>query len=95
MVPITVAVGSTNPCKVDAVRLSVASAFPEATVQVKAFSSPSGVSDQPMGDKETITGAGNRARAAATSFAESEGAPPDFAVGLEGGCGPDPADASL
>jgi len=67
---ITVAVGSKNPCKVDAVRLSVAAAFPGVTVVVKAFGSLSGVSDQPMGDPETILGASNRARAAAASFAE-------------------------
>ena len=40
---ITVAVGSKNPCKLEAVRLSVADAFPEMEIQVHSFASPSGV----------------------------------------------------
>ena len=101
---VRVAVGSGNPCKVDAVRSAFQTAFGErARIVVTSHSVPSGVSDQPFGDGETRRGAIHRARAALEAAASSDGEgegvsedkrpPPDFAVGLEGGVeeGQDPA----
>jgi inosine/xanthosine triphosphatase len=72
-----VAVGSTNPVKLAAVRAVLARIQP--AVQVDGVEVASGVPDQPLGDEETQRGARNRATAAlALSGA-------DLAVGLEGG----------
>lgn len=70
-----VAVGSANPVKVGAVETLVA----ERTDQVESVSVDSGVSEQPRGIDETITGAKNRARRAVSK----SGA--DVGVGVEGG----------
>jgi inosine/xanthosine triphosphatase len=97
----TIAVGSKNPVKVNAVSRGfeqVASFFPPvdglelllaetnaATPRIEGIDVPSGVSDQPMGDRETKTGALNRATAAYTAYEKLNGAPPRLSVGLEGG----------
>ena len=78
---IKVIVASTNPVKLEAVQKGFARLFPEEPCEVGGFSVPSGVSDQPMSDKETLAGARNRARKA-REF--EPGA--DFWVGVEGGC---------
>lgn len=67
-----VAVGSENPVK----RRAVERVFESATVGTRAVES--GVSEQPIGHAETITGARTRAR-------ESFGTDVAFGVGLEGG----------
>ncbi len=72
-----VVVGSTNPVKINAVRAVLARAGLEAVVEGRAV--PSSVSDQPVGDEETIRGAVARARGALAS----DGA--DLGVGIEGG----------
>lgn len=72
-----IAVGSTNPVKVAAVRSVVARVWPGA--RVTAVDVPSGVSDMPMSDAETLRGAQNRARAALDQLSA------DLGVGLEGG----------
>jgi inosine/xanthosine triphosphatase len=72
-----VIVGSTNPVKVSAVRAVLARIGSGA--QVEGISVPSGVSDQPEGDEETIRGAMQRAKAAL----ERSGA--DLGIGIEGG----------
>jgi inosine/xanthosine triphosphatase len=72
-----VAVGSTNPVKVAAVRAVLAGVVPDAVIDARAVAS--GVPDQPWGDDETIRGA--RARARAARAAEDA----DLGVGLEGG----------
>ena len=79
----TVAVGSANPVKLAAARAVLAWAAPSAAVLARAV--PSGVSDQPFGDEETIAGARERARRA------REALDADLGVGLEGGVvdGPD------
>ncbi len=74
-----VAVGSTNPAKVEAVRAAFVALWPEHIWEVRAVSVASGIAAQPMSDEESITGARNRARAALES---GEAA---FGVGLEGG----------
>jgi inosine/xanthosine triphosphatase len=78
-----VAVGSTNPVKLAAVRAVIARMAPQAAVHGVAV--PSGVPDQPWGDDETRRGAAARARAA---LAAVPGA--TMAVGLEGGCVAEP-----
>ncbi len=73
----TVAVGSTNPVKVAAVRAVFARLAPDATVEGVAV--PSGVPDQPWGDAQTRQGAAARATAALVRLGA------DVGVGLEGG----------
>jgi inosine/xanthosine triphosphatase len=71
------AVGSTNPAKIEAVRLALARLAPGCAL--RAVDVPSGVGAQPVGDQATREGARNRARAAlAATDAE-------VAFGLEGG----------
>jgi inosine/xanthosine triphosphatase len=72
-----VAVGSANPVKVSATRAVVARIAPDASIQSIAV--PSGVSDQPWGDEETIRGAVARAHAARSALDA------DIGVGIEGG----------
>ncbi len=71
------AVGSTNPAKIEAVRVVLARLAPGCALD--AVDVPSGVAAQPVGDQATRDGARNRARAAlAATRAE-------VAFGLEGG----------
>lgn len=72
-----VAVGSTNPVKIAAVRTIVLQIWPEA--QIGGIAVPSGVSEMPMNEAEIIRGARNRAEAAREQLAA------DLGVGLEGG----------
>ena len=71
-----VIVGSTNPVKINAVRAVLARAGCSARVEGRAV--PSSVSDQPVGDEETIRGAIARAHGALAGGA-------DLGVGIEGG----------
>lgn len=77
-----IAVGSTNPVKIEAVRTMAQRVWPEA--QVLPVAVPSGVSAMPMSDGEALAGARNRARAARLA------AEADLGVGLEGGVHPEP-----
>jgi inosine/xanthosine triphosphatase len=72
-----VAVGSTNPVKIAAVRAVIARVVPSAIVEGIAVAS--GVAEQPRDDEETIRGA--RARAAAAREALNA----ELGVGIEGG----------
>ncbi len=72
-----IAVGSTNPIKIRAVRSVARKIFPRA--KIVALDVPSGVPDQPLGDEETRRGAVSRAHAA------RQAADADWGVGLEGG----------
>ncbi|MDA1079099.1 MAG: inosine/xanthosine triphosphatase [bacterium] len=74
-----IAVGSTNPVKLNAVRLAAQGQWPD--VIVTGFEVPSGVSEQPRSDEETRQGARNRAAAAL----EAGGNTTDLGLGLEGG----------
>ena len=71
---IRVAVGSTNPCKIEAVRQAFTDMFHRqqhhnnAEIVISSHDAKSGVSDQPMGDTETKEGAYNRAIAALSSL---------------------------
>jgi len=73
----SIAVGSTNPVKIGAVRAVLLGLAPQ--VVVEGIAVPSTVADQPFGDEETIRGA----RARAIPARERLGA--DLGVGLEGG----------
>lgn len=75
----TVAVGSKNPVKVEAVRLAFSDIWPDIEWEVKGLDVPSGVSNQPMSDKESVKGAANRAKKALKELQA------DFGVGIEGG----------
>jgi inosine/xanthosine triphosphatase len=74
-----VAVGSKNPTKINAVKIAFETVFPGEEIIVEGVSVPSGVSDQPMSDKEAIRGARNRAKRSMKKIKA------DFGVGLEGG----------
>lgn len=72
----TVAVGSANPVKVQAVRNSIQRIWP--TAAVGSVTVASGVRAQPLSDDEAIAGAVNRARAARQALDS------DLGIGLEG-----------
>ncbi len=74
-------VASKNPVKLEAARNGFAALFPQAALDIHGVSVPSGVSDQPMSDEETLLGAKNRADAAQTHLQHADG----YAVGIEGG----------
>ena len=85
MKQIRVAVGTKNPCKIDAVKKAFKATFPpDYEIVTFPYSVPSGVPDQPFGDSETKQGAMNRARGAYAEAAKHSNAV-DFSVGLEGG----------
>lgn len=73
-----VAVGSTNPTKVDPVKEVFSKHF--KGVKVIGVQVPSGVREQPLSDDETYEGALNRARAALKATKGAE-----YGVGVEGG----------
>ena len=72
-----IAVGSTNPVKIGAVRSVVERIWPEAVIL--GIDVPPGVRAMPMSDLECQMGARNRARAA------HELASADLGIGIEGG----------
>ena len=82
-----IAVGSTNPVKVAAVRSVVERVWPEA--KVIALAVPSGVAAMPMNDADCLTGARNRARAVQSAAGATLG------IGLEGGVNQEPAGLML
>jgi inosine/xanthosine triphosphatase len=84
--PGVVAVGSTNPVKVEPVRTVLARAFPHA--RVMAVEARSGVPEQPLGLEQMRQGAQNRARGALQHALAQMPASADesrWGVGLEGG----------
>ncbi|MGG5252563.1 DUF84 family protein [Neobacillus sp. SM06] len=70
-----IVIGSKNPAKIQAVQ----NVFQAAEAEFISLDIPSGVSEQPFSDEETIQGAINRAKNALKS---GEG---DIGIGLEGG----------
>ncbi len=85
--PMKIAVGSTNPVKIAAVRDVTTRVWPEA--QIVSIAAESGIGSMPMSSEETLLGAENRARTAL----RLSGA--DFGIGLEGGVNPEPAGLML
>jgi inosine/xanthosine triphosphatase len=78
-----IAVGSTNPVKLAAVKAILGQAYPQAIFT--ALNAPSAVPVQPWGDDQTCQGALNRARAVLAQTGA------DLGVGLEGGVKETPA----
>ena len=76
---IKIAVASTNPVKMDAVREAFSGLMNE-DIELIGVSVASGVPDQPMSDSETLLGAENRVEKARLQFRGY-----DFYVGIEGG----------
>lgn len=76
----TVIIASLNPAKINAVKVAFSQVFPEQAFQYQGISVPSGVSAQPMSDRETHLGALNRVIHAKTQCPNG-----DFFVGLEAG----------
>ena len=76
-----IVVASTNPVKVQAAQQGYALIFPDAPLTATGINVPSGVSDQPMTDTETLQGAFNRARAAQAALPDAS-----LWMGIEGGC---------
>ena len=74
-------VASTNPVKIQSALHGFRLMFADETFTVEGFSLPSGVSDQPMTDEETLQGALNRAANARAAHPTA-----DYWVGIEGGC---------
>lgn len=74
-----IAVGSTNPVKIEAVRLAFEKVWPDITWNVSGLEVSSDISKQPMSDIESITGARNRANAVLHQNDT------DYGVGIEGG----------
>jgi inosine/xanthosine triphosphatase len=74
-------IASTNPVKINAALEGFQILFPDQACTVQGVSVPSGVSDQPLSDEETLQGALNRARAAQVQVPTA-----DYAFGIEGGC---------
>jgi inosine/xanthosine triphosphatase len=73
-------VASANPAKVEAVQAGFQQLFKNETAEIAGQATPSGVSDQPMGDDETYRGAFNRAQALREARPDA-----DYWVGIEGG----------
>lgn len=75
-----IVVASRNPVKLAAVQAGFQRMFPDAQFEVLGLDVPSGVSDQPSSDDETLRGARNRAT-------HARQAQPDagYWVGVEGG----------
>ena len=71
---------SENPVKRLAVQNGFCRTFPQRAFNIHSVTIPSGVSDQPASDDETLQGACNRAAGAAQKFPQA-----DYWVGIEGG----------
>ena len=79
----TIAVASRNPVKIEAALRGFEKMFPGQRFTPVALAVPSGVSEQPMTDEETLTGALNRVNNAFTAFPEAR-----YWIGIEGGVHP-------
>lgn len=75
-----IVVASKNPVKINASLEGFQKMFPEIIFSIEGVNVPSGVSDQPMGNEETLRGALNR-----VSKAKEENAAADYWIGIEGG----------
>ncbi|MCJ7693850.1 MAG: inosine/xanthosine triphosphatase [Anaerolineaceae bacterium] len=73
-------VASNNPVKAEAVLNGFKQVFAQEKFSIQGVGIASNVSDQPIGDHETLQGARNRAKAAKEMHPEA-----DYWAGLEGG----------
>ncbi|MAT41692.1 MAG: inositol monophosphatase [Anaerolineaceae bacterium] len=76
----TVSIASLNPVKKQAIQNGFLSVFPDEVFQWQTINVPSGVSDQPKTNQETLTGAMNRLASIRRLQPDS-----DFWVAVEGG----------
>ncbi len=76
---IKVAIASQNPVKIESTKLAFTKIFPEQLFEFQGFSVSSNVSNQPMGEKETLTGAKNRVKNLIKIISA------DYYVAIEGG----------
>ena len=77
---IKIYIGSLNPVKIECTRQAFQKVFNHKDFVFTGIDVPSGVSDQPMSDRETYKGARNRAINLRTHYPNG-----DFWVGIEGG----------
>ncbi len=75
-----IVIASTNPVKLNAVKKAFHQLMPAITFGWQQMEVPSGVSNQPMTDVETRSGACNRVKAVRELFPDAE-----YWVGIEGG----------
>ena len=75
-----IVVGSKNPAKIKAAQIAFKKVFPKEKIKIVGVEVKSGISSQPMSDKQSIRGAVNRAKRALKSVKDA-----DFGVGMEGG----------
>ena len=80
--PLHVVVASKNPVKIEAVRAAFSACLPGRGLEVEGVEARSGVTEQPVGDDETLTGARNRMNDARRQRPDA-----DYWVGPEGGIG--------
>ncbi|MBT1451402.1 inosine/xanthosine triphosphatase [Glaciecola sp. XM2] len=76
--PLTVAVASHNPVKVEAARQAFSAVFPQCDIKIVEVDADSGVPDQPMSYEQTREGAHNR-------VVNSYETPADYYIAYEGG----------
>ena len=75
-----VIVASKNPVKINSADIAFNKMLSDQLFEFEGVSVPSGVSDQPMTNKETFIGAKNRAENAKNKYPDA-----DFWIGIEGG----------
>jgi len=75
-----IVLASKNPVKRRAVENGFCRIFPDDEFSIQTVSVPSGVSDQPLTDAETLVGACNRAESAMAEVPQA-----DYWAGVEGG----------
>ena len=75
-----IVIASENPVKKNATIIGFGKMFPNEGYEFIAINIPSGVSEQPMNNRETLLGAESRARQASKQYPEA-----DYWVGIEGG----------
>lgn len=80
MTEIKLIVASKNPVKIQCAQKGFEKVFSRDNIIAEGVSVASGVSDQPLSDEETLTGAKNRAENAKNAYPNA-----DFWIGIEGG----------
>lgn len=78
--PVRIVVASTNPVKIEAVRLGFAAWLNAEDIHVSSVDVPSGIRLQPLSDMETYQGASNRVNSAMQVELDA-----DYWAGVEGG----------
>jgi len=82
---IRILIGSTNPVKINAAKLAIRQLFPDFEIQSIGVNTPSGVSDQPMTERETRLGAINRVKYCQSLNHHRQQDKADLFIAMEGG----------